>query len=125
VRKFLRHRWTSTLPAAMAALLLALQGLIPAAALVHRPAEQLELCTAKGLKRVAAPGEQRHQHGFGGLACEQCVMASLAALGAAPPQTPLPGGWSYEAPALPTPSAAPMTARAPPRPPSRAPPAFA
>jgi len=69
------------------ALALVLQGAIPVAAMaadLHGRTE-IELCTLHGLERVALDsGADKHRH-FGGLACEQCVMASFAGLAAAPP----------------------------------------
>src|SRR3569833_913339 len=72
--------------AILLALVLVLQGLVPAAAIAHdeaRGPSGVEICTGEGVRHVHAPG--RGHHGFGGLACEQCVMASLAMVAAAPP----------------------------------------
>ena len=76
-------------PVLLAVLLLVLQAFIPAAAIAHdHPANRVvEVCTPSGVKSLRLPGT--HHHGFGGLACEQCVIASLTALGvAAPPPIP-------------------------------------
>jgi hypothetical protein len=109
--------------AALAALVLLLQGLIPGAALAYDHPREIQLCTAHGVKLV------RLDHGkgghFGGLACEQCVMASLTAVAGEPPPEPPPTAFAYDAPPLPAPAAAPRQARAPPRPPSTAPPVLA
>jgi hypothetical protein len=109
----------------LAALTLLLQALIPAAALAydHGHAGEIQICTAKGV-RLVHPGHGKAGH-FGGLACEQCVIASLAATAAAPPPESIPAPFAYAAPPPPAPAAPPPPARAPPRPPSTAPPAFA
>ena len=109
----------------MAALAIVLQALIPAAAIAQDHSGQIQLCTGHGAKLVAPAGGYAKGGRFGGLACEQCVMASLAAVAGDPPVTPLPTAFAYAAPRLRAPAAAPLQARAPPRPPSRAPPAFA
>jgi hypothetical protein len=102
--------------AVLAAVALVLQGLIPAAAMAHDHAGLIQLCTSQGVTLVGAPGGHGQRQGhFGGLACEQCVMASFAAVGAEPPAPPPPAA----------PAAAPPPARAPPRPPSQGPPTFA
>ena len=107
--------------AILLALVLLLQGLVPAAALAHegeRGLAGLQICTGEGLRRISAHHER---HGFAGLACEQCVMASFAIVDAAPPPLRL----RAEAlvfvflPAAERPSIQP---RAPPRPPSQGPP---
>ncbi len=110
-------------PALVLVLALLLQGLIPAAAVAHdHGQDQIQLCTAAGLKLVSLHAVGGHDHhGFGGLACEQCVMASLAALAASPPAPIAPTAKILIAfrPAAERPSALP---RAPPRPPSQGPP---
>ena len=76
-------------PVLLAVLLLVLQALIPAAAIAsdHAAGQTVEVCTPSGAKALRLPPP--HHHGFGGLACEQCVIASLTALGAAaPPRVP-------------------------------------
>ena len=104
----------------LAAVTLLLQGLIPAAAVAHDHAGEIQICTAKGVRLV------RMDHGkaghFGGLACEQCVMASLAGVAAEPPPAPVPVVFAYQPPRPPSPAAPPPPARAPPRPPSQGPP---
>ena len=108
------------------ALVLALQGLVPAAALAHDDAGRaggVEICTAAGLQLVHTAQRHRH-HGFAGLACEQCVMASLAMVSAEPPPLMVRADavlFAYR-PTAERPSILP---RAPPRPPSRAPPVSA
>ncbi len=108
--------------AILLALVLVLQGLVPAAAFAHDQARghaALEICTGEGLKQVHANRHDRH--GFGGLACEQCVMASLAMVAAAPPPLRIRSEaiqFAYR-PTAERPSAQP---RPPPRPPSIGPP---
>jgi hypothetical protein len=115
------------LPALLAALAILLQGLIPAAALAadHGPASaQISICTAHGLDTVdiEPAGGDKHRH-FGGLACEQCVMASFAGVAAEPPTlTPRLGEALAQAPASASESATPGDAA--PRPPARAPPTY-
>ena len=109
--------------AILLALVLALQGLVPAAALAHDAAAGsggVEICTALGLKLVHDNRTGKH-HGFAGLACEQCVMASLAMVSAAPPPLVIRAdavAFHYR-PIAERPSILP---RAPPRPPSQGPP---
>ena len=114
---------TERVRAILLALVLVLQGLVPAAALAHDSASGsggVEICTALGLKLVHDGRAGKH-HGFAGLACEQCVMASLAMVSAEPPPLAVVADavvFHYR-PAPERPSQRP---RAPPRPPSRAPP---
>lgn len=118
--------WARRVRALALALLLALQGLVPAAALAHDAspgAGGVEICTALGLKLVHG-GQRGKHHGFAGLACEQCVMASLAMVAADPPPAPVrPEAvvFAYR-PIAERPSILP---RAPPRPPSQGPPVSA
>jgi hypothetical protein len=113
---------TAKVRAILLALALVLQGLVPAAAFAHDEARgpaTLEICTGEGVKHVHAA--QHGHHGFAGLACEQCVMASLAMVAAAPPPLRIrsqPVSFLYR-PAAERPSTQP---RAPPRPPSQGPP---
>ena len=111
--------------ALLAAIVILLQGLIPAAAIAHDASPAVQICTLEGVKLIAAPDRDVHKdHGFAGLACEQCVMASFAAVVDEAPAPPV-----RHALAAPTVRAVgrafPNFARAPPRPPSTAPPAFA
>ena len=107
--------------AILLALVLLLQGLVPAAAFAHDEARgpaNIDICTGEGLKHLSA----HHQHhGFAGLACEQCVMASLAMVDAAPPPLRVRAeSLSFVfRPVAERPSIQP---RAPPRPPSQGPP---
>jgi hypothetical protein len=106
----------------LGAVLLLLQGLIPAAAIAYDHGPQLltPICTPAGPEAVRLPGD--HRHGFGGLACEQCVMASLMATAAPePPPVPPPQDVRFS----PGPEAASSPAGKPGwavRPPSRGPP---
>ena len=110
---------------ALAALVVLLQGLIPAAAIAHTYGAGIQVCTSQGLKLLPSAPDQGHRdHGFGGLACEQCVMASFAAIATTAPSPPV--RFAQAAPVGHTSGGAfPPRARAPPRPPSTAPPAFA
>lgn len=109
--------------AILLALVVVLQGLVPAAAFAHDEAGNpavIQICTGEGLKLVHVGSPHRHQ-GFAGLACEQCVMASLATVAAAPPSLPVRADVArfVYLPAGERPSIRP---RAPPRPPSIGPP---
>lgn len=111
--------------AILLALVLLLQGLVPAAAFAHdearRPAA-LDICTGEGLKHAQAAGHDHH--GFAGLACEQCVMASLAMVAVAPPPLRV-RGLAVEFSFRPTAERPSIQPRSPPRPPSIGPPASA
>ncbi len=114
---------TGRVRAIVLALVLALQGLVPAAALAHDAtpgAGGVEICTALGVKLVRAAQPGNH-HGFGGLACEQCVMASLAMVSAEPPQV-FAGADAVDFAYRPIAERPSTLPRAPPRPPSTAPP---
>lgn len=107
------------------ALVLVLQSLVPAAALAGdaSPRAGIQICTSAGLQHL--PGDPRHRpRGFAGLACEQCVMASLAMVAAAPPPLAMSSNTIafVFVPVAERPSALP---RAPPRPPSQGPPVSA
>ncbi len=109
----------------LAALVVLLQGLIPAAAIAHAHGAGVQICTSQGLKLLGpAPDTSHRDHGFGGLACEQCVMASFAAIAADAPPTPIRFAQAVLATSIGG-RAFPARARDPPRPPSTAPPAFA
>jgi hypothetical protein len=109
--------------AILLALALLLQGLVPAAAFAHDEAagQGLEICTLHGLEHRQSG---HRDHGFAGLACEQCVLASLAMVSSDPPPVPVraeAAEFAYR-PIAERPSILP---RAPPRPPSQGPPASA
>jgi hypothetical protein len=114
-------------PALLVVLAMLLQGLIPgaavAASIAHDHPEQVQICTSTGLKTLSL-GHDADHHGFGGLACEQCVMASLAAVAVAAPQA-LPPTTRVLLVQLPQRERPSVRTRAPPRPPSRGPPAQA
>ncbi|MDB5431515.1 MAG: hypothetical protein JWP35_2631 [Caulobacter sp.] len=84
-----RHSRSQSRPglvaAALAALALLIQALIPAAAIAHDAASgamTLSVCTAEGLKTVtvgAAPAAPAGKH-FMGLHCTACAFANFAAL---------------------------------------------
>lgn len=115
------------LPAALALLALITQLLIPAASLAHEVGEATRtvvLCTIEGTQTVSVPTGESRDHGFGGLKCHDCVMASVAAI-AAGDGTVVPVRYAVENHLEPTGQTRLQThARAPPRPPSTAPPAF-
>ena len=107
-------------------LALVLQGLTPAAALAHdqaRSSNLIEICTSDGLKSVPAVAPHSKHHGFGGLACEQCVMASLAMVAAEPPPVVVDRATVARFVYLPVAERPSTLPRAPPRPPSQGPPA--
>lgn len=115
------------LPATLALLALCIQLLIPAASLATEAksdARTVVLCTVDGAKTVTVPGDDTQHHGFGGLKCHDCVMASIAAV--SPGDAPaLPVRYAAESRLAPIARAARLPgARAPPRPPSTGPPAF-
>ena len=109
--------------AILLALVLVLQGLVPAAALAQDEARgpaAIAICTGEGLKLVHT-GSPHHRHGFAGLACEQCVMASLAMV-ASPPPVEMVRSQAVRFVYLPASERPSTRPRAPPRPPSRGPP---
>lgn len=126
-RPFRRTPRRGALPAALALFALCVQLLIPAASLAHEARTDVRtvvLCTLEGEKTVAVPGGDQQQHGFGGLKCHDCVMASVAAV--APGDAPsLPIRYAAESRLSPADRVSRLPgARAPPRPPSTGPPAF-
>ena len=112
---------------ALALLALIGQLLIPAASLAHEanaPAQTVVLCTLDGAKTVSIPAGQDQHHGFGGLKCHDCVMTSVAALTASDGIVILVL-YVVESQLEPEGFARPQArSRAPPRPPSTAPPLF-
>ena len=115
------------LAAALALLALCVQLLIPAASLATEAkgdARTVVLCTLDGEKTVTIPGDDQQHHGFGGLKCHDCVMASIAAIPASEAPA-MPIRYAAESRIAPISRAARRPgARAPPRPPSTAPPAL-
>lgn len=109
------------LVAALAMLALVVQLLLPAAAMA-KAGPDMVICTGKGAVTVAADAGQPPARGFAGLACQDCVTTAVAAL-PAPGPAPIPVRYAVQAPpSAQTGSAAQPRARAPPRPPSTAPP---
>ncbi|MGZ5956701.1 MAG: hypothetical protein ACXWKT_20765 [Caulobacteraceae bacterium] len=97
-----------------------MQALIPAAAIAsdYGPAGEV-ICTRAGAERLP----DGHHHGFGGLACEACVMASFAGVLDAPPAPPAPAG-VVGRPSRPQARTAALGAALPLKPPARGPPAL-
>jgi len=126
-RQFRRDQRRGALPAVVAVLALLVQLLIPAASLAHEArtgGAMIMMCTAEGPVSVAAPDPGDHDAGFGGLKCHDCVMASVAAVGIDLPLT-VPVRYAALAERIPQDEGRePVQSRAPPRPPSTAPPAF-
>jgi hypothetical protein len=124
-----RHRHIRRVPdawtALLAALLLLIQGLTPAAAMprVEGGGVTIEICTHDGARSITVPQDHApptpHHD-----CCDHCVMAVAHALPAAAPALPVRYARSETAaPGAPvSPSA---LARAPPRPPSQGPPHLA
>jgi len=115
-----RRLWAAVL----AVLALMTQAMIPAAAArAQAAAPSLIICTAQGAKAAATHGGLAHKDGFAGLPCARCLALSLAAVAPQAPSAPTrvayagrSVGWAPAVrPGLPG-------ARAPPRPPSQAPP---
>jgi len=121
-----RRKTSGALPALVAALALVVQLLIPAASMAYEAraghAPLIMMCTADGLVAVSSDNQPGHGKGFAGLKCHDCVMASVAAIGAdLPVSTPLRYAARIET-ALPGQDRPQTRSRAPPRPPSTAPP---
>ncbi|CAN1541212.1 hypothetical protein MCEMIH16_01780 [Caulobacteraceae bacterium] len=123
-RPFRRSPRRGALPAALALFALFVQLLIPAASLAHEAqnrSQTVVICTLDGAKTVVVPGDGP-AHGFGGLKCHDCVMASVAAVQPGDAAT-VPVRYATEARLTLTGLARPQArSRAPPRPPSTAPP---
>ncbi|THD60444.1 DUF2946 family protein [Phenylobacterium sp.] len=117
------------LAALLAVFALLVQALIPAAAAAAPGAAgALTLCTATGTTIVSAAGPESHpgpaHKGFGGLPCQDCLSAAMAAIAAAPALGVRPV--AYETARVEHISTAGFIApraRAPPRPPGQGPPA--
>jgi hypothetical protein len=108
---------------------LMLQALVPAAAMAARsgPDGAVVICTAEGTQTVSADGRSAgapasHKR-FGGMPCQDCLAAAMAALAPAPAVIE-PVAYQTARADLTT-SARPLAprARAPPRPPGQGPPA--
>jgi hypothetical protein len=119
-----RKRSPSGLAALIGMLALLAQALLPAAALAATAAgaQQVDLCTTDGRQVVAVDRDGAPIAPFAGLPCLDCVGALTAAL-AAPEPANAPVAYAAEARFLvPAPQRTRPAIRAPPRPPSRAPP---
>jgi hypothetical protein len=121
-----RRRSTGALPALLAAFALVVQLLIPGAAMAHEAqagrAPLIMMCTADGLVAVSSTDTPDHGKGFAGLKCHDCVMASVAAIGADMPAS-VPARYATRVEVAKPGRERPQTrSRAPPRPPSTAPP---
>lgn len=121
-----RERRGGALPALLAVLALIGQLLIPGAALAYEAqvgrGPLIVMCTADGLVAVSPAEAPDHGKGFGGLKCHDCVMASVAAIGADLPLS-APVRYAARIAIAPPGQDRPQTrSRAPPRPPSTAPP---
>lgn len=116
------------IPVALAILSLLTQLMIPAASLAHEtaPVERnaTVVCTADGAVTLSAPGDAGEHDGFGGFKCHDCVMASVATVQVGAPAVE-PARYAVDLgmarPGRDRPAA---RGRAPPRPPSTAPPAL-
>ncbi|MES2033149.1 MAG: DUF2946 family protein [Pseudomonadota bacterium] len=121
-----RDKSTGALPALLAVLALVVQLLIPAASMAYEArvgrGPLIVMCTADGPVAVSSADQPDHGKSFGGLKCHDCVMASVAAVGAdAPLSTPIRYAVRI-AIAAPGQDRPQTRSRAPPRPPSTAPP---
>jgi hypothetical protein len=102
---------------------LLVQALIPAAAMARpEPAGGEIICTASGTQTLAPHGQPAPQKGFGGMPCQDCLAAAMAAV--VTPQLAIrPVAYVAEhvehAPVL---NLLAPRARAPPRPPGQGPP---
>lgn len=113
--------------ALVAVFALMVQALIPAAAMAGQPGPTgaLTICTADGAHELApgdAPAAPRHK-GFGGMPCQDCLAAAMAAVAANPivaiePVSYVVGRVEH----APTVRQLAPRARAPPRPPGQGPP---
>lgn len=110
----------------LAALVFALQALLPAAAMAASAASATEtvICTPQGARTILVGEDGTPAKGFAGMPCDECLMAATAFV--APPQLqiqPVAYGVALERPQRIADRPAPR-ARAPPRPPGQGPPAL-
>lgn len=127
-----RNRPATPVAAWLAVAALIIQALIPAAALASgRPAGMvMELCTPQGAQTVVIGVDGKAKpyapaKGFAGLACADCLGASLAITFAEPALSVAPTRYvRIEPPAAAPQLPASPCARGPPRPPGQAPPAL-
>ncbi|MEO8114549.1 MAG: DUF2946 domain-containing protein [Phenylobacterium sp.] len=126
-RKFRTRTPERTTPVVLlAALALLVQALLPAAAMAAAPRAGIPMviCTAMGVQTVIAPATGKSGKGFAGLPCQDCVAASIAAI--ATPEPLVLAAVAYASQRVEHAQGAALVlrgARAPPRPPSTAPPA--
>lgn len=128
IRDFQRRKSRGVFPAVLAVLALLAQLLIPAASLAAESAAAhtvtAVVCTADGAVEMAVPASPAHHEGFAGLQCHDCVLASVAAIAPGEPLT-VPVRYAARIETLsPGEDRPQVRVRAPPRPPSTAPPAF-
>ncbi len=126
-RQIRQNRSLGILPAVLAALAMAAQLMIPAAAMAWEAradqTRQVVMCTADGAVTMTVPDSGGHHKGFAGLKCHSCVIASVTAIAAeAPVVEPVRYAARIEL-ARPGSDRPGTSARDPPRPPSTAPPA--
>ena len=126
LRSNVRH---GLLAAALAALALLVQALIPAAAIAHDNAAgapmTISLCTGEGIKTVTVGGDLPAGKHFMGLHCTACAFANFAAIDdGASALTAQPVRYLARTVVFqPERTFAAAQARAPPRPPGQGPPA--
>lgn len=125
-RKNQRERRAGLLPAVLAALALLTQLMIPGVSLAVEARTMgpvIVMCTADGAVATVSPDSAEHGKGFGGLQCHDCVMTSVAAIvSGVTVSVPIRYAARLEI-ALPGQDRPQTRSRAPPRPPSTAPPA--
>lgn len=115
-----RRGW---LPTVLAVLAVLVQALIPVAATAYESSGRtVEICTIDGSKTITVGKDGQPQKGFAGFQCHACVMASIAAT-TPDALTELPVRYAVAEHAVRAePRALRPQPRAPPRPPSQAPP---
>jgi len=117
------------LAALLAVFALMLQGLIPAAAMAGASGAggASIICTQTGIGTLAADGKTlgapSHHKRFGGLPCQDCLAASMAALAPDPAPVEPVAYLTARADIAPAGRLLEPRARAPPRPPGQGPPA--
>jgi len=124
-----QRRTGRRLPTVLALLALLTQLMIPVAARAAESAaadrmQTAVICTADGAVEMAVPDPAQHHDGFAGLQCSSCVMTSVAAIAPGQPLV-VPVRYAARIDRVPAGEDRPQArSRAPPRPPSTAPPVF-